>query len=91
IEYQLSDLKDVMLAYSISVHRSQGSEFPVVILPVSMQQYMMLQRNLYYTGVTRGKKLVVIVGEEKPLQIAVQTNRVLNRNTTLRERLAGSL
>ncbi|NER93592.1 MAG: ATP-dependent RecD-like DNA helicase [Symploca sp. SIO1B1] len=91
IEYQLSDLKDVMLAYSISVHRSQGSEFPVVILPVSMQQYMMLQRNLYYTGVTRGKKLVVIVGEEKPLQIAVQTNRVLNRNTTLRERLAGNL
>lgn len=87
VKYMLSDFSDLMLAYSISVHKSQGCEFPVVIIPVSMQQYMMLQRNLYYTGVTRGKKLVVIVGEEKPLSIAVKTNKIQARNTTLKQRL----
>lgn len=87
VKYTFSDLNDLMLAYSISIHKAQGCEFPVVIIPVSMQQYMMLQRNLYYTGVTRAKKLVILVGEEKPLQIAVKTNKIQARNTNLAYRL----
>jgi exodeoxyribonuclease V alpha subunit len=75
------------LAFSISIHKSQGAEFPVVIIPVSMEQYRMLQRNIYYTGITRGRQLAVIIGEEKPLQIAVKTNRIDNRNTKLAYRL----
>jgi exodeoxyribonuclease V alpha subunit len=87
VKYTFSDLSDLMLAYSISVHKAQGAEFPVVIIPVSMQQYMMLQRNLLYTGVTRAKKLVILVGEEKPLQVAVKTNKIQARNTKLASRL----
>jgi exodeoxyribonuclease V alpha subunit len=82
-------MDDLMLAYSISIHKSQGSEFPVVIIPATMSQYMMLQRNLFYTGVTRGKKLVILVGEEKAIQTAVRTSTLKSRNTALAERLGG--
>ena len=69
-------------------HNSQGSEFPVIIIPMSMSQYIMLQRNLLYTGVTRGKKLVVLVGEEEAIKTAVRTNKIGKRNTLLKSRLA---
>ena len=88
--YDFGELDDVMLAYSVSIHKSQGSEFPVVVIPATMSHYMMLVRNLYYTGVTRGKKLVVLVGEEKAIQTAVRTQKLNQRNTALAERLGVS-
>jgi exodeoxyribonuclease V alpha subunit len=88
VELDESDLTDLSLAYSLSIHKSQGSEFPVIIIPVSMSQYIMLQRNLLYTGVTRGKKLVVLVGEEDAIKTAVRTNKIGKRNTMLDARLA---
>lgn len=87
VTYETGDLDSVMLAYSVSIHKSQGSEFPVVVIPATMAHYMMLQRNLYYTGVTRGKKLVVLVGEEKAIATAVRTQKLNQRNTALAERL----
>lgn len=87
IVYSSGEMSDVMLAYSISIHKSQGSEFPVVIIPATMQHYIMLKRNLYYTGVTRGKKLVIMVGEEKAINTAVRTQTSDSRNTTLVQRL----
>ena len=87
VVYASGEMSDVMLAYSISVHKSQGSEFPVVVIPATMQHYMMLKRNLYYTAVTRGKKLVIMVGEEKAIQVAVKTQTSDSRNTTLVDRL----
>ncbi len=74
ITYDRSDLDEVVLAYAISVHKSQGSEYPVVILPVTTQHYMLLQRNLIYTGITRAKKLVVLLGTKKALAIAIRNN-----------------
>lgn len=88
VELDESDFSDLMLAYSISVHKSQGSEFPVVIIPVSMSQYILLQRNLLYTGVTRAKKLLVLVGEEDAIKTAVRTNKISKRNTALDLRLS---
>ena len=73
--------------FIISIHKSQGSEYPIVVIPVTMQHYMMLKRNLIYTGVTRGKKLVVLVGEEKALMMAVRDWKTQKRNTGLAERL----
>jgi exodeoxyribonuclease V alpha subunit len=88
VKYGLGDLiDDLLLAYSISVHKSQGSEFPVVVMPLSVQHYRMLQRNLLYTGFTRGKQLVVLIGEERPLQVAVRSDRLKVRNTRLAERI----
>ncbi|MCX5817419.1 MAG: ATP-binding domain-containing protein, partial [Proteobacteria bacterium] len=75
------------LAYAISVHKSQGSEYPVVIIPVLTQHYMLLQRNLIYTGITRGKKLVILIGTKKALSIAINNNKPQKRYTMLRERL----
>jgi exodeoxyribonuclease V alpha subunit len=88
VELDETDFSDLMLAYSISIHKSQGSEFPVIVIPVSMSQYILLQRNLLYTGVTRGKKLVVLVGEEAAIKKAVTTNHIGKRNTLLDLRLA---
>jgi exodeoxyribonuclease V alpha subunit len=88
IELDESDFSDLMLAYSISIHKGQGSEFPVVVIPVSMSQYILLQRNLLYTGVTRAKKLLVLVGEEDAIKTAVRTNKISKRNTALDVRLA---
>jgi exodeoxyribonuclease V alpha subunit len=87
IEYSVAQLDNVMLAYSITIHKSQGSEFPVVVIPLSMQHNMMLQRNLLYTAITRGRQLVVLVGEERAMQQAVNTVRSTHRYTRLQERL----
>jgi exodeoxyribonuclease V alpha subunit len=87
IPYDFSDLDEIVLAYAISVHKSQGSEYPVVILPVTTQHYMLLQRNLIYTGITRAKKLVVLIGTKKALAIAIKNNKPQLRFTHLSERL----
>ncbi|MGC2063146.1 MAG: ATP-dependent RecD-like DNA helicase [Thermodesulfovibrionales bacterium] len=85
--YDFIELDEIVLAYAISVHKSQGSEYPVVILPVLTQHYMMLQRNLLYTAITRGKKLVVVIGTKKALAIAIKNNKPHMRYTGLKERL----
>lgn len=87
VTYDFIELDEIVLAYAISVHKSQGSEYPVVILPVLTQHYMMLQRNLLYTAITRGKKLVVVIGTKKALAIAIKNNKPQMRYTGLRERL----
>jgi exodeoxyribonuclease V alpha subunit len=88
VTYDYSDLDEVVLAYAVSVHKSQGSEYPVVILPVVTQHYMLLQRNLIYTGITRAKKLVIMIGTKKALAIAIRNNKPQRRYTLLSERLA---
>jgi len=88
VDYQFSDMDEVVLAYAVSVHKSQGSEYPAVIVPVHTQHYMLLQRNLLYTAVTRGKHLVVLVGTKKALAIAVKNDKTQKRFTRLRERLS---
>jgi exodeoxyribonuclease V alpha subunit len=90
VTYDYSDLDEVVLAYAVSVHKSQGSEYPVVILPVVTQHYMLLQRNLIYTGITRAKKLVIMIGTKKALAIAIRNNKPQRRYTLLSERLAAS-
>jgi exodeoxyribonuclease V alpha subunit len=87
ITYEYSELDELTLAYAISIHKSQGSEYPVVVIPVVMAHYVMLQRNLIYTGVTRGKKLVVIIGSKKAMFVAVKNAKTVKRFTWLRERL----
>ena len=87
VPYSYSDLDAIVLAYAVSVHKSQGSEFPVVIIPLMTQHYMLLQRNLLYTGVTRGEKLVILIGTKKALAIAIKNNQTLKRYTLLKERL----
>ncbi len=89
VVYDYTELDELVLAYAVSIHKSQGSEYPAVVLPILPQHYIMLQRNLLYTGVTRGRKLVVIVGSRKALHMAVRNNKVVVRHTRLRERLAG--
>ena len=87
VAYEYADLDEIVLAYATSVHKSQGSEYPVVIMPVLTQHFILLQRNLLYTGITRGKKLVVLVGSRKALAIAVHNNKPQMRFTGLKERL----
>jgi len=88
VAYDTGDLDEVVPAYACSIHKSQGSEYPCVVVPLHTQHFVMLQRNLLYTALTRGKKLVVIVGSRKALAIAVQNNRIEERYTRLAERLA---
>jgi len=85
--YDYTDLDEIVLAYAISVHKSQGSEYPAVIIPILMQHYLLLQRNLIYTAVTRGRKLVVMVGTKKALAIGVKNDRTRKRYSRLRYRL----
>jgi len=87
VSYEYSELDEIVLAYAISVHKSQGSEYPVVIMPVVTQHYMLLQRNLLYTGITRGKKLVVLIGTKRAMAIAIKNDKPQKRYTLLRERL----
>ena len=89
--YSFAELDDLTLAYAISIHRAQGSEFPVVVLPLSTQHYVLLQRNLLYTAVTRARRLMVVVGSRRALARAIQNNEVAQRFTTLSDRLAGRL
>ena len=76
------------LAYATSIHKSQGSEYPAVVIPLAMQHYMLLERNLLYTAVTRGKKLVIIIGQPKALAMAVKNRKSTKRVTKLAERIA---
>jgi len=88
VRYETTELDEIVLAYAVSVHKSQGSEFPAVIVPVLTQHYLLLQRNLLYTAVTRGKRLVVLIGTKKALAIAVKNTDTRKRYTRLRIRLA---
>ncbi|MFC1821677.1 ATP-dependent RecD-like DNA helicase [Thermodesulfobacteriota bacterium] len=90
IAYDFQELDEIVLAYAVSVHKAQGSEYPAVILPVLPQHYIMLQRNLIYTAVTRGKRLVVIIGSKKALTMGVKNDRIMRRYTSLTERLMQS-
>jgi exodeoxyribonuclease V alpha subunit len=83
------ELNELVLAYTATIRKSQGSEFPAVVIPLSAQHYPMLQRNLVYTGVTRGRRLVVLVGQRKALASAVKGARARRRWSKLRERLIG--
>jgi exodeoxyribonuclease V alpha subunit len=87
VSYELSDLDELTLAYAMSVHKSQGSEYPVVVLPMLTQHYVMLQRNLLYTAITRAKKMVVIVGTRKATAMAVKNDKIAARWSALKERL----
>jgi exodeoxyribonuclease V alpha subunit len=87
VTYDRDQLDDLKLAYSITIHKSQGSEFPVVIIPMSMQHYVMLQRNLIYTGLTRAKKLAIFIGSKKSLAFAVRNNISIARQTNLTQRI----
>jgi exodeoxyribonuclease V alpha subunit len=87
VVYDFNELDELALAYATSIHKSQGSEYPAVVIPLHTQHYVMLQRNLLYTGVTRGKKLVAVVGSRKALAIAVQKQDTAFRYSMLRERL----
>lgn len=91
VVYQWAELDELTHAFAISVHKSQGSEYPAVVIPLVTQHYVMLQRNLLYTAITRAKKLCVLVGSKKALGLAVKNNRVSERNTRLAERLRGEL
>jgi len=88
VEYESDELDEINLAYATSVHKSQGSEYPVVVIPLHTSHYMMLHRSILYTAVTRGKKLVVLVGSRKAVAMAIRNLRVEKRNTGLREKLA---
>jgi exodeoxyribonuclease V alpha subunit len=88
VVYDFGELDEVALAYAITIHKAQGSEFPAVVIPLATQQYLLLQRNLVYTGITRGKRLVVIVGQRKALAIAVKNNRTEHRFSGLLARLS---
>lgn len=88
INYDFSELDEIDLAYALSVHKAQGSEYPVIIIPVTTSHYMMLQRNLLYTAVTRAKKLLIIVGTKKAIGIAIKNNRIRQRYSGLMNRLA---
>ena len=87
VEYDITELDEIVLAYAVTIHKSQGSEFPVVVMPVTMKHFVMLQRNLIYTGITRAKKICVLVGTPKALAYAIRQNTVSRRNTRLKERL----
>lgn len=88
VEYEASELDELTLAYATTIHKSQGSEYPIVVMPVLMTHYVMLQRNLIYTGITRAKKICVLVGQTKALAYAIHNMKVLKRNTRLKKRLA---
>ena len=87
VPYDFLELDELTHAFAISVHKSQGSEFPAVVIPVMTTHYMMLQRNLLYTAVTRARRLVVLVGQPRAIALAVRNNKVTDRHSGLRDRL----
>jgi exodeoxyribonuclease V alpha subunit len=87
VSYDFGELDELSLAYAITIHRAQGSEFPAVVMPLATQHFLLLQRNLVYTGVTRGKKLVVLIGQRKALAMAIRNHRSENRWSGLTARL----
>ena len=91
VSYDVGERDELVLAYAITVHKAQGSEYPAVVIPVTTQHYPMLQRNLLYTGVTRGRKLVVLVAQPRAVAIAVKGQRERRRWSKLKEWLAPAL
>ena len=87
VTYDTADLGELVLAYATTIHKAQGSEYPAVVIPLHTQHYIMLQRNLLYTGITRAKERVVIVGTKKALGICIRNNQVMKRNSYLAQRL----
>ena len=87
VQAEFSQLDEIVHAYAVSIHKAQGSEFPVVVIPLLTQHYLMLQRNLVYTGVTRARKLVVLVGSKQAIAMAVHNDRIASRNTRLTKRM----
>jgi exodeoxyribonuclease V alpha subunit len=87
VSYDQSDMDELVLAYAATVHKSQGSEYPVVVMPIEMQHYIMLEKNLVYTGITRAKRGLVIVGTKKAVACAVHRQQASARNTMLKQRL----
>jgi exodeoxyribonuclease V alpha subunit len=87
VDYDMNELDELSLAYAITIHKSQGSEFPVVVIPLATQHYALLAKNLLYTGVTRGKSLVVLIGQKKAVAMAIHNNRAAQRITKLAQRL----
>ncbi len=90
VEYESSEIDELSLAYAVTIHKSQGSEFPIVVIPVTMNHYVMLQRNLIYTGVTRARRICVLVGDERALAYAVGNKSDRKRNSRLASRLAAA-
>jgi exodeoxyribonuclease V alpha subunit len=91
VSYEAGELDELDLAYACSIHKSQGSEYPAVIILMATQHFKLLQRNLLYTAITRGKKLVCLVGSRKAVYIAIKNNRMTQRRTGLQDRLTGRL
>ncbi len=91
VPYESDEIDQLVLAYAMSVHKSQGNEYPVVVMPVTTQHFLMLQRNLLYTAVTRAKKMVLLIGTKKALAIAIKNNRIEERLSLLKERLREAL
>jgi exodeoxyribonuclease V alpha subunit len=89
VVYGFEELDELVLAYATTIHKAQGSEYPAVVIPLTTQHYAMLARNLLYTGVTRGKRLVVLVGQRRALAIAVKNQGGRRRWSKLHERLGG--
>ena len=91
VDYDFSELDELQPSFAMTVHRAQGSEFPAVVVPLMTQHYPMLQRNLLYTAITRGRRLVVVVGSRKALAMAVRNGRPGERNSMLGKRLSGAV
>lgn len=91
VEYDVTELDEIVLAYATTIHKAQGAEYPIVVMPVMMSHFNMLQRNLLYTGVTRAKKTLVLVGQKKAIGCCVKNMTVNQRNTLLAERLSGKI
>ena len=91
VEYDFTELDEISLAYAISVHKSQGSEYPAVIVPLMTQHFALLQRNLLYTAMTRGKELVVLIGSRRALDIALKNDKPKRRLSGLARRLTGDV
>ncbi|WP_233221055.1 ATP-binding domain-containing protein [Chlorogloea sp. CCALA 695] len=87
VTYDYADINELALAFAVTIHKAQGSEYPVVILPVFMQHYLMLSRNLIYTGLTRAKRLAIVVGTTKAIGLVVRQVKDQQRYTYLQERL----
>ena len=91
VNYDFGELDEIVPAYAITIHKSQGSEYPAVVIPLSPQHYLMLRRNLIYTGIARGKRLVVLVGQRKVLAIAVKNSRADRRWSKLKQWLSAEI